>query len=190
MRPMNQDPTESSKAPTDPIVQPDSAADPTPQELPPQPVPTATAGSQDIHPPPLHTEDREEARLPQIIDDSGEPVPEGPLAVGRAAIEHAVRHAPTSPGVYRMLNAANDVLYVGKAKNVRKRLASYARPTGQVMRIARMIAATVVVEIVSTATETEALLLAANLVKPPPPPLNVQLPAGHAFSYILITRDH
>ncbi|MDB5624992.1 MAG: Excinuclease subunit, partial [Tardiphaga sp.] len=61
--------------------------------------------------------------------DDGDVVPEGPLAVGRAAIEHAVRHAPTSPGVYRMLNAASDVLYVGKAKNIRKRLSSYARPT-------------------------------------------------------------
>ena len=53
---------------------------------------------------------------------SAKRVPEGPLAVGHAAIEHAVRLAPTSPGVYRMLNAANDVLYVGKAKNVKKRL--------------------------------------------------------------------
>ncbi len=187
---MNQDPTESSKAPTDPIVQPDSAADPTPQELPPQPVPTATAGSQDIDPATVNAEDDEEARLPEIIDDSGEPVPEGPLAVGRAAIEHAVRHAPTSPGVYRMLNAANDVLYVGKAKNVRKRLASYARPTGQVMRIARMIAATVVVEIVSTATETEALLLEANLIKQLRPRFNVQLRDDKSFPYILISGDH
>ena len=69
---------------------------------------------------------------------------EGPLAIGHAAIENAVRLAPTSPGVYRMLNAANDVLYVGKAKNVRKRLASYARVTAvQPARIMRMIAATV-----------------------------------------------
>ena len=117
-------------------------------------------------------------------------MPEGPLAVGRAAIEHAVRHAPTSPGVYRMLNAANDVLYVGKAKNVRKRLASYARPTGQAMRIARMIAATAAVEIVSTTTETEALLLEANLIKQLRPRFNVQLRDDKSFPYILITGDH
>ena len=117
-------------------------------------------------------------------------MPEGTLAVGRAAIEHAVRHAPTSPGVYRMLNAANDVLYVGKAKNVRKRLSSYARPTGQVMRIARMIAATAVVEIISTATETEALLLEANLIKQLRPRFNVQLRDDKSFPYILITGDH
>jgi excinuclease ABC subunit C len=101
-----------------------------------------------------------------------------------------VRHAPTSPGVYRMLNAANDVLYVGKAKNVRKRLASYARPTGQVMRIARMIAATAVVEIISTATETEALLLEANLIKQLRPRFNVQLRDDKSFPYILISGDH
>ena len=76
---------------------------------------------------------------------------EGPLAVGHAAIENAVRLAPTSPGVYRMLNAASDVLYVGKAKNVRKRLSSYARVNAPLpARILRMIAATVSVEIVST----------------------------------------
>ena len=79
---------------------------------------------------------------------------------------NAVRLAPTSPGVYRMLNAANDVLYVGKAKNVRKRLSSYARVNApQPARILRMIAATVSVEIISTSTETEALLLEANLIK-------------------------
>ena len=78
-------------------------------------------------PPPPAAEEDDEARLPDIAEESGEAVAEGPLAVGHAAIEHAVRLAPTSPGVYRMLNAANDVLYVGKAKNVRKRLSSYAR---------------------------------------------------------------
>jgi excinuclease ABC subunit C len=138
---MNQDPTEPSQAPADSALAPDSTTG-----MPPQPVAGRAAGAQDIDPATVNAEDDEEARLPEMADDSAEPVAEGTLAVGRAAIEHAVRHAPTSPGVYRMLNAAHDVLYVGKAKNVRKRLASYARPTGQVMRIARMIAATAVVE--------------------------------------------
>ena len=116
---------------------------------------------------------------------------EGPLAAGHAAIEHAVRLAPTSPGVYRMLNAANDVLYVGKAKNVRKRLSSYARVTAvQPARIMRMIAATVSVEIISTSTETEALLLEANLIKQLRPRFNVQLRDDKSFPYILITGDH
>ena len=102
-----------------------------------------------------------------------------------------MRLAPTSPGVYRMLNAANDVLYVGKAKNVRKRLASYARVNApQPARILRMIAATVTVEIISTSTETEALLLEANLIKQLRPRFNVQLRDDKSFPYILITGDH
>ena len=106
-----------------------------------------------------------------------------------AAIENAVRLAPTSPGVYRMLNAASDVLYVGKAKNVRKRLASYARVNAPLpARILRMIAATVTVEIVSTTTETEALLLEANLIKQLRPRFNVQLRDDKSFPYILIIR--
>jgi excinuclease ABC subunit C len=134
--------------------------------------------------------DEDEAQLPETVDDSAEPAAEGPLAVGRAAIAAAVRLAPTSPGVYRMLNAARDVLYVGKAKNVQKRLSSYARPTGHPTRIARMIALTVAVEIVSTATETEALLLEANLIKQLRPRFNVLLRDDKSFPYILITGDH
>lgn len=137
------------------------------------------------------TEEEDEARLPDIPEESGEAIPEGRLAVGHAAIEHAVRLAPTSPGVYRMLNAASDVLYVGKAKNVRKRLSSYARANAPLpARILRMIAATVTVEIVSTSTETEALLLEANLIKQLRPRFNVQLRDDKSFPYILITGDH
>jgi excinuclease ABC subunit C len=176
---MNQDPPASAKQPDAPASQPDSAPDLPPQE----------PNSQDFDPASVSAEEEDEARLPELVDDASE-VPEGPLAVGRAAIEYAVRHAPTSPGVYRMLNAANDVLYVGKAKNVRKRLTSYARPAGQVMRIARMIAATATVEIVSTTTETEALLLEANLIKQLRPRFNVQLRDDKSFPYILITGDH
>jgi excinuclease ABC subunit C len=175
---MNQDP--SAKRPGALKSQPGSAAD-----LPPQ-----DPNSPDVDPVSVNAEEDDEARLPEIVDAGGEAVPEGPLAVGRAAIEYAVRHAPTSPGVYRMLNAASDVLYVGKAKNVRKRLTSYARPTGQAMRIERMIAATAAVEIVSTTTETEALLLEANLIKQLRPRFNVQLRDDKSFPYILITGDH
>lgn len=145
---------------------------------------------QDVDPVSIAAEDDEEARLPEPVDESADIGSEGTLAIGRAAIERAVKLAPTSPGVYRMLNAANDVLYVGKAKSVKKRLASYARPTGQVARIARMIAATANVEVVSTATETEALLLEANLIKQLRPRFNVQLRDDKSFPYILITGDH
>jgi excinuclease ABC subunit C len=83
------------------------------------------------------------------------------------------------------------VLYVGKAKNVKKRLSSYARQSAPLpARILRMIAATVSVEIVSTNTETEALLLEANLIKQLRPRFNVQLRDDKSFPYILITGDH
>jgi excinuclease ABC subunit C len=178
---MDQDSTENPKAPGPRTVRGGSQPD-----LPPQD--TATA---DIDPATAPAEDDDEALLPELPELAGEAVPEGPLAIGHAAIEQAVRLAPTSPGVYRMLNAANDVLYVGKAKNVRKRLASYARVAAvQPARIMRMIAATVSVEIVSTSTETEALLLEANLIKQLRPRFNVQLRDDKSFPYILITGDH
>ncbi|MET0875658.1 MAG: GIY-YIG nuclease family protein, partial [Tardiphaga sp.] len=177
---MIQDPTDMPELPAEPASDP--VTEPGSSDLPP-----ATAELEAD----TATDDEEDGALPDVADDdSGEPVPEGPLAIGRAAIEHAVKHAPHSPGVYRMLNAASDVLYVGKAKNVKKRLSSYARPTGHVMRIARMIAATVVVEIISTATETEALLLEANLIKQLRPRFNVLLRDDKSFPYILLTGDH
>jgi excinuclease ABC subunit C len=125
-----------------------------------------------------------------VQDEPTDAVAEGTLASGRTAIARAVRLAPASAGVYRMLNTAGDVLYVGKAKSVKKRLASYARPTGNAIRISRMIAATASVEIVSTATETEALLLEANLIKQLRPRFNVQLRDDKSFPYILLTGDH
>ncbi|WP_027581163.1 excinuclease ABC subunit UvrC [Bradyrhizobium sp. Ai1a-2] len=157
-------------------------------DLPPQDLGLVTG---DVDPATSATEDDEDARLPEVPEEPTEGVAEGTLAAGHAAIENAVRLAPTSPGVYRMLNAANDVLYVGKAKNVRKRLSSYARPNAPLpARILRMIAATVNVEIVSTTTETEALLLEANLIKQLRPRFNVQLRDDKSFPYILITGDH
>ncbi|MCA1549613.1 excinuclease ABC subunit UvrC [Bradyrhizobium sp. BRP19] len=144
----------------------------------------------DVDPAAAGGDDEDDALLPDILEESGA-VGEGPLATGHEAIERAVRLAPTSPGVYRMLNANADVLYVGKAKNVKKRLSSYARQSAPLpARILRMIAATVTVEIVSTTTETEALLLEANLIKQLRPRFNVQLRDDKSFPYILITGDH
>ncbi len=171
---------------SDPTQPPDQPA----PDVPPQEPSARNLRGQDLDPASIPAEEDEEARLPEPIDDSADVASEGTLAIGRAAIERAVKLAPTSPGVYRMLNAANDVLYVGKAKSVKKRLASYARPTGQVARIARMIAMTANVEMISTATETEALLLEANLIKQLRPRFNVQLRDDKSFPYILITGDH
>jgi excinuclease ABC subunit C len=114
----------------------------------------------------------------------------GPLAVGRAVIADHAKLAPSSPGVYRMVDANGEVLYVGKAKNIRKRIIAYTRPTGYEPRIERMIAATAALEFVSTATETEALLLEANLIKRLRPRFNVLLRDDKSFPYILITADH
>jgi excinuclease ABC subunit C len=114
----------------------------------------------------------------------------GSLAIGRAAITRHARHAPSSPGVYRMIDRNGEVLYVGKAKNIKKRIVAYTRPTGYDPRIERMIAATAALEFVSTATETEALLLEANLIKRLRPRFNVLLRDDKSFPYILITADH
>ncbi|WP_111421991.1 excinuclease ABC subunit UvrC, partial [Rhodoplanes roseus] len=126
--------------------------------------------------------------LPEIESDLPEAEP-GTLASGRAVIARHAKLAPSAPGVYRMIGAGGEVLYVGKAKDIRRRVTSYARPTGHVTRIARMIAATVALEFVSTATETEALLLEANLIKRLRPRFNVLLRDDKSFPYILITAD-
>src|SRR3989449_7634840 len=119
-------------------------------DLPPQDLTAA-----DVDPATSAAEEDDEARLPEAAEDASEEaaeaIAEGPLAVGHAAIENAVRLAPTSPGVYRMLNAGSDVLHVGKAKNVRNRLSSYARVNAPLpARILRMITATVTTDNVST----------------------------------------
>src|SRR5271166_1897997 len=187
---MQNDSTRRPKAAAHGRARRGSGPGPEPADLPP-PALAQHPDPADIDPATANAEEDEEARLPGLSDEANEAVPEGRLAVGHAAIEQAVRLAPTSPGVYRMLNAASDVLYVGKAKNVRKRLASYARVSApQPARILRMIAATSSVEIVSTATETEALLLEANLIKQLRPRFNVQLRDDKSFPYILITGDH
>jgi len=128
-------------------------------------------------------EDEEESSLPAIDEDA----PAGALAGGVAAIQRYAKHAPASPGVYRMFDAKGEVLYVGKAKSIRKRITSYARQAGHTARIMRMIAATATIEFVSTATETEALLLEANLIKRLRPRFNVLLRDDKSFPYILIT---
>ena len=89
-----------------------------------------------------------------------------------------------------MIGEDHEVLYVGKAKSVRKRIASYMRPSGHTNRIARMIALTNSMVFVSTATETEALLLETNLIKQLKPRFNVLMRDDKSFPYILVTGDH
>jgi len=143
--------------------------------------------NKDIDPASELREEDEDSSLPEIDLENA---PTGSLAAGRAAILRFAKVAPSAPGVYRMIGAQGDVLYVGKAKNIKKRVTAYARPTGHDSRITRMIAASTTLEFVTTKTETEALLLEANLIKRLRPRFNVLLRDDKSFPYILITSDH
>ena len=123
---------------------------------------------------------------------STDDAPETPESVKRgvAVIRQYWKHAPNTPGVYRMIAENGEVLYVGKAKNVRKRVASYTRLAGHVNRIARMISATASMIFISVETETDALLLEANLIKQLKPRFNVLMRDDKSFPYILIANDH
>ena len=109
---------------------------------------------------------------------------------GASVIARHAKTAPTGPGVYRMIDAAGEVLYIGKARGLKKRVQSYARAGSHNNRIARMIADTASMEFVTTATETEALLLEANLIKRLKPRYNVVLRDDKSFPFILIAREH
>ncbi len=109
---------------------------------------------------------------------------------GAPVIARYAKTAPAGPGVYRMSDAAGEVLYVGKARHLKKRVQSYARIGAHNSRILRMIADTASLEFVTTATEIEALLLEANLIKRLKPRFNVVLRDDKSFPFILIARDH
>lgn len=110
--------------------------------------------------------------------------------IGAAVIRAELPRSPKGPGVYRMIAVNGEVLYVGKARSIRKRLASYARGQGHSNRITRMIGLTAALVFVTTETETEALLLEANLIKQLKPRFNVLLRDDKSFPYILLTGDH
>ena len=114
----------------------------------------------------------------------------GVLAAGATVIDGYLKTLPSAPGVYRMINTKGDVLYVGKAKNLKKRVASYTRPDRQPNRTRRMIAETASMEFVTTHTEAEALLLEANLIKRYRPRYNILLRDDKSFPSILLTGEH
>ncbi|TGR33421.1 MULTISPECIES: excinuclease ABC subunit UvrC [unclassified Mesorhizobium] len=110
--------------------------------------------------------------------------------VGAEVIQTLVKRLPNAPGVYRMMNAAGDVLYVGKARSLKKRVTNYAQGRFHTNRIGRMVRETSTMEFVVTRTEIEALLLEANLIKRLRPRFNVLMRDDKSFPYILLTGDH
>jgi len=121
----------------------------------------------------------------------GSPPADAPKAPrGPDVINAYLKTLPNAPGVYRMIDTDGDVIYVGKARSLKARVSNYTRLGGHTNRIARMIAATASMEFVTTRTESEALLLEANLIKRFRPRFNVLLRDDKSFPYILIARDH
>ena len=109
---------------------------------------------------------------------------------GADRINAYLKTLPDAPGVYRMLNAAGDVLYVGKAKSLKKRVSSYARGGVHSDRLTRMIAETAEMLFLTTESETEALLLESNLIKRLKPRYNVSYRDDKSFPNILLREDH
>jgi excinuclease ABC subunit C len=114
---------------------------------------------------------------------------EGSLADGMRIIAEFVRTLPRKPGVYRMIAADGEVLYVGKARSLRSRVAAYTQPTRLDTRLVRMVSATRTMEFAVTDSEAEALLLENNLIKRFKPRFNVLLRDDKSFPYIVIRRD-
>ncbi|QJE73426.1 excinuclease ABC subunit UvrC [Aerophototrophica crusticola] len=142
-----------------------------------------------------------------IVDDSTDLQPPSPAAPAEAppgrrrrsaadlqrgveTIRGYLRTLPETPGVYRMMNDDGDVLYVGKARNLRRRVTNYTQVNKLPIRLQRMVAETTTMEFVTTHTEVEALLLESNLIKRLMPRYNVLLRDDKTFPHILITGDH
>jgi excinuclease ABC subunit C len=138
--------------------------------------------------------DLPEARRDRFSEETASYTLKGPelpdLERGIAVIKAVVKTLDVTPGVYRMLNATNDVLYVGKAKALKNRVTNYTQANRLPQRILRMVSQTRSMEIVGTQTEAEALLLEANLIKRFRPPYNVLLRDDKSFPYIALREDH
>ena len=116
------------------------------------------------------------------------PTPAAPRGV--PVIEAQLATMPASPGVYRMLDAKGEALYVGKARSLKKRVAAYIQVARLPERLRRMVSETVAMEIVTTHTEAEALLLEANLIKRLKPRFNIVLRDDKSYPWLLLTEDH
>jgi excinuclease ABC subunit C len=112
------------------------------------------------------------------------------LAAGVAAIRETVQTLKPKPGVYRMLDARGEVLYVGKARSLKARVANYTQVKNLTNRLQRMVGQTRAMEIVTTNSEAEALLLEAQFIKRFRPPFNVLLRDDKSFPFILLRADH
>jgi excinuclease ABC subunit C len=123
------------------------------------------------------------------LDEAVDPAAAGPSA-GAAVIEAALATLPPGPGVYRMLDAKGDALYVGKARSLKKRVVAYTQPARLPERLRRMVSETVALEIVTTHTEAEALLLEANLIKRLKPRFNIVLRDDKSYPWLMLTADH
>jgi len=118
--------------------------------------------------------------------------PEGllPPAKGVSVIEAALATMPANPGVYRMLDAKGEALYVGKARNLARRVTAYTQPVRLDERLRRMVNETVAMEVITTHTEAEALLLEANLIKRLKPRFNIVLRDDKSYPWLMLTEDH
>ena len=108
------------------------------------------------------------------------------LVLGQQIIKSKINAIPNSPGIYKFLDEKNKIIYIGKAKNLPKRLLSYASPSGLAIRTQRLISSLKEIEIITTSNEAEALLLEANLIKKFKPRYNVLLKDDKSFPYIQI----
>jgi excinuclease ABC subunit C len=109
---------------------------------------------------------------------------------GVAAIEAALATMPLNPGVYRMLDVKGDALYVGKARSLKKRVAAYTQLGRLPERLRRMVTETASMEVITTHTEAEALLLEANLIKRLKPRFNIVLRDDKSYPWLMLTEDH
>ena len=128
----------------------------------------------------------EAAKLSLAMSDP----PASPPPTGAAAIEAALATMPFNPGVYRMLDAKGDALYVGKARSLKKRVAAYTQVGRLDERLRRMVNETASMEVITTHTEAEALLLEANLIKRLKPRFNIVLRDDKSYPWLMLTEDH